>query len=239
MARSILTARSSSHGRDMVPKLISRQPARKSARPSDTFSISDQSSSSSYDSSDTLSTSSSQSQLPPSGQHPFTGSPLPEVDVSLPSSLRDPTSRQISSHSDEHDLLNSTHSPASSSHLPPSGQYAYVNRSETTPTPSLSSVCSSLPNAAQASPRPTSQPSPTTSYSATLYDACSPSEPAAPAEANVDTSSDGYRRKPGMVAIQEIRRYQKSTDLLIRKLPFQRLVCISQSLPPVIIREPT
>jgi len=26
------------------------------------------------------------------------------------------------------------------------------------------------------------------------------------------------------VALREIRRYQKSTDLLIRKLPFQRLV---------------
>ena len=28
---------------------------------------------------------------------------------------------------------------------------------------------------------------------------------------------------PGTVALREIRRYQKSTDLLIRKLPFQRL----------------
>ena len=30
--------------------------------------------------------------------------------------------------------------------------------------------------------------------------------------------------KPGTVALREIRRYQRSTDLLIRKLPFQRLV---------------
>jgi histone H3/H4 len=29
---------------------------------------------------------------------------------------------------------------------------------------------------------------------------------------------------PGTVALREIRRYQKSTELLIRKLPFQRLV---------------
>jgi histone H3/H4 len=29
---------------------------------------------------------------------------------------------------------------------------------------------------------------------------------------------------PGSVALREIRRYQKSSDLLIRKLPFQRLV---------------
>jgi len=33
-----------------------------------------------------------------------------------------------------------------------------------------------------------------------------------------------HRYRPGTVALQEIRRYQKSTDLLIRKLPFQRLV---------------
>ncbi|TBT99715.1 histone H2A/H2B/H3/H4 [Hamiltosporidium tvaerminnensis] len=30
------------------------------------------------------------------------------------------------------------------------------------------------------------------------------------------------RYKPGTVALKEIRRYQKSTELLIRKLPFQR-----------------
>ena len=28
------------------------------------------------------------------------------------------------------------------------------------------------------------------------------------------------RFRPGMVALREIRRYQKNTDLLIRKLPF-------------------
>ena len=33
-----------------------------------------------------------------------------------------------------------------------------------------------------------------------------------------------HRFRPGTVALLEIRRYQKSTDLLIRKLPFQRLV---------------
>ena len=32
------------------------------------------------------------------------------------------------------------------------------------------------------------------------------------------------RYRPGTVALREIRRYQKSTELLIRKLPFQRLV---------------
>ena len=33
-----------------------------------------------------------------------------------------------------------------------------------------------------------------------------------------------YRYWPGTVALKQIRRYQKSTELLIRKLPFQRLV---------------
>jgi histone H3/H4 len=33
-----------------------------------------------------------------------------------------------------------------------------------------------------------------------------------------------HRYRPGTVAIREIRRYQKTTDLLIRKVPFQRLV---------------
>jgi len=33
-----------------------------------------------------------------------------------------------------------------------------------------------------------------------------------------------HRYRPGTVALREIRRYQKSTDLLIRKAPFQRLV---------------
>lgn len=33
-----------------------------------------------------------------------------------------------------------------------------------------------------------------------------------------------HRFRPGTVALREIRRFQRSTDLLIRKLPFQRLV---------------
>lgn len=32
------------------------------------------------------------------------------------------------------------------------------------------------------------------------------------------------RYRPGTRALREIRKYQRSTDLLIRKLPFQRLV---------------
>jgi histone H3 len=33
-----------------------------------------------------------------------------------------------------------------------------------------------------------------------------------------------HRYRPGTVALREIRKYQKTTDMLIRKLPFQRLV---------------
>lgn len=33
-----------------------------------------------------------------------------------------------------------------------------------------------------------------------------------------------HRYRPGTVALREIRKYQKSTQLLIRNLPFQRLV---------------
>ena len=33
-----------------------------------------------------------------------------------------------------------------------------------------------------------------------------------------------HRYRPGTVALREIRRFQKSTELLIRRLPFQRLV---------------
>ncbi|KAH7923337.1 histone H3 [Leucogyrophana mollusca] len=46
--------------------------------------------------------------------------------------------------------------------------------------------------------------------------------------ATVSTTTGGvkkpHRFRPGTVALREIRRYQKSTELLIRKLPFQRLV---------------
>merc|ERR1711981_245879 len=48
------------------------------------------------------------------------------------------------------------------------------------------------------------------------------------AAAKKTTSTGGvkkpHRFRPGTVALREIRRFQKSTELLIRKLPFQRLV---------------
>ena len=41
------------------------------------------------------------------------------------------------------------------------------------------------------------------------------------------------RKRPGIFALREIRRYQKSTELLLRKLPFQCLVKeIAQNLRP-------
>ena len=33
-----------------------------------------------------------------------------------------------------------------------------------------------------------------------------------------------HRYRPGTVALREIRQFQKSTEVVIRKLPFQRLV---------------
>ena len=46
-----------------------------------------------------------------------------------------------------------------------------------------------------------------------------------------------HRYQPGTVALREIRWYQKSTELLIRKLPFQRLVReLAQDLSKVNIR---
>jgi histone H3 len=42
-----------------------------------------------------------------------------------------------------------------------------------------------------------------------------------------------HRYRPGTVALREIRKYQKSTELLIRKLPFQKLVReIAQGFKP-------
>ena len=59
---------------------------------------------------------------------------------------------------------------------------------------------------------------------------------------------NAHRFRPGTVALREIRRYQKSTELLIRKLPFQRLVreiaanhnvCRSTYIPLLLFAYPT
>ena len=47
---------------------------------------------------------------------------------------------------------------------------------------------------------------------------------ARPALQPLITQPPSCRYRPGTVALREIRKYQKSTELLIRKLPFQRLV---------------
>jgi histone H3 len=47
------------------------------------------------------------------------------------------------------------------------------------------------------------------------------------ARKSVPTSGGAKKKmrfRPGTVALREIRRYQKSTDLLLKKAPFQRLV---------------
>ncbi|KAJ3296292.1 centromeric DNA-binding histone H3-like protein cse4 [Borealophlyctis nickersoniae] len=40
----------------------------------------------------------------------------------------------------------------------------------------------------------------------------------------VSPAKKPHRYRPGTVALREIRKYQKSTELLLRKLPFARLV---------------
>jgi len=44
----------------------------------------------------------------------------------------------------------------------------------------------------------------------------------APAEGGVKPRH--HRWRPGTVALREIKRYQKSTDMIIPRAPFQRLV---------------
>jgi histone H3-like centromeric protein A len=43
-------------------------------------------------------------------------------------------------------------------------------------------------------------------------------------EAQLAAPAKKRRYKPGTLALKEIRRYQKSTELLLMKAPFQRLV---------------
>jgi histone H3-like centromeric protein A len=48
----------------------------------------------------------------------------------------------------------------------------------------------------------------------------------------------GKRRyKPGMLALKEIRKYQKGTELLILKAPFNRLVCATLHLYHLCMRD--
>ena len=40
----------------------------------------------------------------------------------------------------------------------------------------------------------------------------------------INAVKKAYRYRPGTKALREIRKYQKSTETLIRKAPFQRLI---------------
>jgi hypothetical protein len=52
----------------------------------------------------------------------------------------------------------------------------------------------------------------------------------APAASNAEDEQGQLRKKrryrPGTLALREIRKYQRSTDLLLRRLPFSRVVCV-------------
>lgn len=70
------------------------------------------------------------------------------------------------------------------------------------------------------------QSKPTKAQQATIYGLKGPAR--ARHHGKTPRAAGGVKRphkfRPGTVALREIRRYQKNTDLLIRKLPFQRLV---------------
>lgn len=54
--------------------------------------------------------------------------------------------------------------------------------------------------------------------------------------ADRDAPARKRRYRPGTVALREIRKYQKSTDLLLRRLPFARIVRSATSLHRLIHR---
>ncbi|EMF12022.1 histone-fold-containing protein [Sphaerulina musiva SO2202] len=61
-----------------------------------------------------------------------------------------------------------------------------------------------------------------------------PRRSSGPAGAVSSEQQKKRRYKPGTLALKEIRRYQKSTDLLVAKLPFSRLVrevCLNVAPP--------
>jgi len=60
----------------------------------------------------------------------------------------------------------------------------------------------------------------------------------APRRSSTGAVKQSRRYKPGTVALREIRKYQRSTDLLILKLPFARLVSFgSHSFQPFCFLE--
>lgn len=64
---------------------------------------------------------------------------------------------------------------------------------------------------------------------------CSPTPPTGQ-QAAPNPPVKKHRFRPGTVALREIRKYQRSTELLLRKLPFARLVSLySRILSPTLV----
>ena len=73
----------------------------------------------------------------------------------------------------------------------------------------------------KSTPRPRSAPAPPPSVG---EEDSTPSGGTAHRSSHIRKQSTPRRHKPGNLALREIRLYQKSTNLLIRKAPFARLV---------------
>lgn len=57
------------------------------------------------------------------------------------------------------------------------------------------------------------------------------------AEDERDQQRKKRRYRPGTLALREIRKYQRSTDLLLRRLPFSRVVCFSSCFSLGVLNE--
>ena len=90
----------------------------------------------------------------------------------------------------------------------------------------LTIACSlqARPPVSSSLPRPRARPPPPPYVVCTVCLRSTLTDHAAHAQAATGGVKKPHRFRPGTVALREIRRYQKSTELLIRKLPFQRLV---------------
>ena len=72
--------------------------------------------------------------------------------------------------------------------------------------------------------KPPHQPMARTKTPAKKHKAVVPPPKKAKKSLPAKTIKKSHRWRPGTVALREIRRYQKSNELLLRKLPFQRVV---------------
>ena len=94
-------------------------------------------------------------------------------------------------------------------------------RTKQTARKSTGGKCVRAPRRAAALPRGALTRAPPTHRAPRKQLATKAARKSAPATGGVKKP---HRYRPGTVALREIRRYQKSTELLVRKLPFQRLV---------------